>query len=42
MYDILHVHISVVKPKGKDKCARYFEIKDKQWKTIYNVSSFQR
>lgn len=33
MYDILNT--SVVKPKGKDECARYFEISDKQWKTIY-------
>lgn len=33
MYDILNT--SVVKPKGKDKWARCFEISDKQWKTIY-------
>lgn len=33
MYDILNT--AVVKPKGKDKWARHFEISDKQWKTIY-------
>lgn len=33
MYDILHT--SVIKPRGKDKWASYFEISDKQWKTIY-------
>lgn len=32
MYDILNT--AVVKPKGKDKWARQFEISDKQWKTI--------
>lgn len=34
MYDILNT--SVVKSKGKDKWAIYFEIGDKKWKTIYH------
>lgn len=33
MYAILNT--KVVKPKGKDKWARYFEISDEQWKTSY-------
>lgn len=32
MNDILKT--AVIKPKGKDKWVRHFEISDKQWKTI--------
>lgn len=32
----MYLNISEVKPRGKDKWARYFEVSDKQYKTIYN------